>query len=319
MSVSALREQAIAIGTLEAALEALDDEERRGAPYSAGRLVQHLAITLSALVGAFAFPLGALLRFVEPRLGQPLLVAGLAALAALTLLNTLGREGPVLAVAALAAAAEPVEARAGAASQRRWRLLGRVGLGIGALYLVAGLVWLLYSLFALRQANGLALALVGSALLCVFALTAQHGYREYRYYAGVSGLRRRLSAQYVEARRAELAQVTLAAADAAGLDHIQRRRLKRRLMAALRRLPSETEGLYAVAWRPEALAAVRALSIEAQAAIHARLAALQAEGVAEAAPVVRVGEQLLSVAVEAERRLVTVARVEAAVEAIGER
>lgn len=259
----------------EGTLDLLVAEERRGEAHTAGRLTHHLAVTLSGLLGALGVPLGALIRPIDPRLGQPLLIAGLAAVAVFTLLNTRRREGPVLALDALRAAVEPVSGPRTEAQTRRRRWLGWLALGLGALYFAAGLAWLLYGLLAQRQVNLLALGLVAWALLCVWLLAARHGYQAYQQQRQVGRLRRSFASRYVEARRGEQPQVTVPDDEAAAFARVQQRHIDANFRRALRAWPADAGDPHAVVIMPEAHAALRALPAEAQVALYERLGQLQ--------------------------------------------
>jgi hypothetical protein len=216
---------------LERALGLLEQAERDGRPYAASPLALHLLFTLAGLVGVFACPLGALIRLVDARLGQPLLVVGLAAAALFTLLSTQRREGAWLSVVALRAAwgaeaVSPVRSSATRPAARLARIGRRLVLVLGLVSLAAGLAWLVYAVAALYTALPIPLALVAWPLAGVLVLTAVHGYREHRFYAAAARLRRALAARYVEARRAEAADVTLLEAEARAWGQIQRRLLE---------------------------------------------------------------------------------------------
>jgi hypothetical protein len=223
---------ALSTDEFERALGLLEQAERAGRPYAAGPLATHLLFTLAGVVGVFACPLGALIRLVDVRLGQPLLVVGLAATALFTLLSTRGRDGTWLSLDMLRAAAtghDPLDAGAEAGRRGRLVVLGvRVLLALGALSLVGGAAWLVYSVLALRVANTAALALAAWPLLVVTVFTAIRGYREHAFYAGAARLRRTFAARYVEARRAEQAEVALSEAEARALGPIQKRLLRGR-------------------------------------------------------------------------------------------
>jgi hypothetical protein len=307
----------------EGALGLLEAAERQGRQHSAGQFVFSLAFTLTGLVGVFACPLGALIQFVDPRIGQPMLVVGLAATALFTLLNTLRRDGQPFSLDALLGAGhadEALEARAGGQRGRKLALGLLLVVGVGSL--VAGVVRLVYSVAALRVVSVPALALIAWPLLAVFVLTAVRRYREYVYFARVARLRRSFSARYVEARRTEATEVVLQAEEARLLSRVQGRGLAASVRQAVEQFETAGGNLYAIVLQPEARAALRSLAPEAQAALHDRLTQLQqAPRPAEARPtadgtglVIFDGAHTVAYQVDETHRRVTVHSLAAATE-----
>ncbi len=265
----------------EAALRLLEEEEHSGRNHTR-QLIFNLAFSLSFAVGALACSLGALIRFVDPAFGQTLLIVGLVAAAVFTLLSTLTHNRLLITSDSIRGALDLGNAPLDASVEAGWRkrtqrtnfIIG-VLLVPGAVSILAGLGWLLYSLFALRVVNLLSLVLIAWPVLGLFILTAVRGYQEYAYFSRVAQLRRDFAARLVAARRADEAQVTLSAEEVSQFARVQQRNINTNVRQAVQQYAKTTPELYSVVIEPDAQAALRRLPPETQAALQNRIDALQ--------------------------------------------
>lgn len=314
----------------EAALALLVEEERRGTQHYARQLIFNLAFSLTLVVALFACPLGTLIRFIDPRLGQPLLVTGLVAAAGFALLGTFKRDGLLLSSDDIRAAAGLDKAPLDESVEAGWRKRTRgtnliIGLLLipGALSVLGGLAWLLYGLFVQRVTPVLSLVLMAWPLLGLFAMTAIRAYQEYVYFSRVAHLRRSFTARFVAAKRDEQAQVSLSAEEVSEFAQVQHRNLAANVRASVQQYAKSGQELYAIVIELEAQAALRDLPAEAQTAVRDRLDQLQEQPrPAEARPTadgsalsLLEGGHTLTYQVDEARRRVTLLSLAAAQEA----
>ncbi len=260
----------LSVDDLETALDSLAAEEGAvGADRR--RLIWNLITYIAFGVVLFACPVGLLVVWFDKAFGLRLLLA-----AGIAFVISAGFVGGTLPRLGRLAEEDELAKVAKAAWQKRARTF-YVSVGClilpGLVAVLAGLVWLIYSLVARHQVSLPALALIAIPLFAFLVFTAIGIYREFQYFSRVSELRGQFAERLQRVSSEGLEKVPISSEEMDLLSQVETQQVVRKVAEVAKELPQRK--WYSVALMPEVLGFLKGLPDKERYAIRELADSLQ--------------------------------------------